>query len=198
MTRSATKIHILLNASYSGLLSLRDKLIEHFPAHFTIPLTVPRGKGDNLPPGINKKSSRYPAHPIPSCNLGSGVQHSYLTGLNDVRLGPFLTDWPAAPFEIRIILPNPLPVFSCFPTVVQATQTEVAFIVKDFIASAQYLQRGQTYAAEDFGAEFLEKYGWAEMIGQRGPVASDHIACGFLRDHNAIHFPRPERCEPVV
>ncbi len=75
MTGSATKIHILLNASSSGLLSLRDKLIEHFPAHLSIPLTVPTGKCDNLPPGIDKKSDRYPTHSVLGCDLGSGVQH---------------------------------------------------------------------------------------------------------------------------
>lgn len=106
--------------------------------------------------------------------------HTYLHGLNDAYMEPFLANWPSEPFKTRAILPNPLPVISCMHAVVQATQAEVAFIVNGFRASMQYLQWGQTYVAEDFSAAFLKKYGWAEMIGKRGPIASDHIACGFL------------------
>jgi len=111
--------------------------------------------------------------------LVAGV-HTYLSCLNDAHLEPFLANWPSEPFKIRAILPNPLRVVSCMHAVVQATNAEAASIVNGFGASAQYLQWGQTYVAEDFGAAFREKYGWAEMIGQRGPIASDHIACGFL------------------
>jgi len=106
--------------------------------------------------------------------------HTYLHGLNDAHLEPFLANWPSESFKTRTILPHPLPVVSCMPAVVQATNAEGAFIVNAFKASAPCLQWGQTYVTEDFGASFLQKYGWAEMIGQRGPVASDHIACGFL------------------
>lgn len=69
-----------------GLLSLRDKLIEHFPAHVAIPLTVPTGKGDNLPPGINKICNRYPTHPVLNCGPGFGVQHVQESQI----LGPYI------------------------------------------------------------------------------------------------------------
>ena len=115
--------------------------------------------------------------------------YRYLCGLNDAYLEPFLANWPCEPFKTRAILPNPLPVVSCMPAVVQAIQAEVASIVNGFRASTQYLQWGQTYAAEDFGAAFLEKYGWAEMIGQRGPIASDSIACGFLLLASGTAYP---------
>ena len=26
---------------------------------------------------------------------------------------------------------------------------------------------------------FLEKYGWTEIIGLRGPITSNRVACGF-------------------
>jgi hypothetical protein len=115
--------------------------------------------------------------------------HAYLNGLNDVHLQPFLANWPSEPFKTRAILPNLLPVISCMHAAIQATQAEVTFIVNEFKASAPHLQWGQTYIADDFGTEFLEKYGWAEIIGQRGPIASDHIACGLLLLASGTEYP---------
>lgn len=102
--------------------------------------------------------------------------HAFLNRLNDAQLEPFLAHWPSEPFRTRSIVPNPLPVVSFMHAVVHATNAEVAFIVNGFRSSTQYLQWGQTYVAEDFGAAFLKNYGWAELIGQRGPIASDRIA----------------------
>ena len=55
---------------------------------------------------------------------------------------------------------------------------------------ANQLTWGQTYSAEDFGVRFLEKYGWTEFIGQRGPIASNLMACGFLLLGPQIEYPR--------
>jgi len=38
--------------------------------------------------------------------------------------------------------------------------------------------------------QFLEKYGWTEIIGQRGPIASDRIACGFLLLGPRVEYPQ--------
>ena len=38
----------------------------------------------------------------------------------------------------------------------------------------------QTYSVADFGPEFHERYGWTELVGERGPIASEKIAVGFL------------------
>ena len=59
--------------------------------------------------------------------LVAGV-HTYLHGLNDAHLEPFLANWPSEPFKTRAILPNPLPVVSCMHAVVQAINTEVALL----------------------------------------------------------------------
>lgn len=48
----------------------------------------------------------------------------------------------------------------------------------------------QTYRAEDLGPAFLERYGFMELVGQRGPFASDTIACGFLLLGPDLHYPR--------
>jgi len=57
-------------------------------------------------------------------------------------------------------------------------------------AQANHIAWGQTYSAQDFGVGFLEKYGWTEPIGLRGPIASDRIACGFLFLGPQIEYPR--------
>lgn len=65
-----------------------------------------------------------------------------------------------------------------------------AEIIADMLASLAYhLAWGQTYSAEDFGAGFLKKYGWTELIGLRGPIASNRIACGFLLLGPQIEYP---------
>jgi len=38
----------------------------------------------------------------------------------------------------------------------------------------------QTYTRADFGARFLDNYGWSEWIGERGAFVSEAIACGVL------------------
>ncbi len=48
----------------------------------------------------------------------------------------------------------------------------------------------QTYAADDFGPEFLLCYGWTELIGTRGPVPSHSLACGFLLLGPDLEYPR--------
>ena len=56
--------------------------------------------------------------------------------------------------------------------------------------SAKHLCWGQTYSAEDFGTDFLEKYGWVELIGLRGQIKSKDIACGFLLLGPGIEYPK--------
>lgn len=38
----------------------------------------------------------------------------------------------------------------------------------------------QSYGAAEFGPDFLERYGWTELIGTSGPIASDAASCGIL------------------
>jgi len=39
---------------------------------------------------------------------------------------------------------------------------------------------GQTYSAADFGQDFLDNYGWLEILGTRGHFANEEIAAGLL------------------
>jgi hypothetical protein len=48
----------------------------------------------------------------------------------------------------------------------------------------------QTYAEEDFGVEFLSKYGLAELAGPSGPVESGRLRCGFLLLGPDVEYPK--------
>ena len=118
------------------------------------------------------------------------VIYDYLTGMYDIHLASFLTDWPAQPYKTRTIPQNRLPVLSYLPELVTEANTEIAKITKMLAISMDSLGWGQTYSRGDFGAAFLEKYGWTELIGLRGPIASEGIACGFLLLGPEIEYPK--------
>jgi len=115
---------------------------------------------------------------------------NYLESLNDTHLNSFLADWPSENCKTRSVLPHSLPVLSRMPAVVKAAGKKTEVIVKMLAALANHIAWGQTYSAQDFGLGFLEKYGWMELIGQRGPIASNRIACGFLFLGPEIEYPR--------
>ena len=56
-------------------------------------------------------------------------------------------------------------------------------------ASAERLRWAQTYTRDDFESRFLDRYGWSELIGLRGPFASDSIAVGFLLLGPDVEYP---------
>lgn len=67
----------------------------------------------------------------------------------------------------------------------EATQALTDLIVR----SAPLLAWNQTYGEAEVGATFLERYGWSELIGLRGPFRSDAIACGFLLLGPEVEYP---------
>ena len=114
----------------------------------------------------------------------------FLEGIKDVHIESFLADWPPANCITRSVLPHGLPVLSWLPAAVKAAGKNTEGIVKMLAALVNHIAWGQTYSAQDFGVGFLEKYGWTELIGLRGPIASDSIACGFLFLGPQIEYPR--------
>jgi hypothetical protein len=114
----------------------------------------------------------------------------FLEDLNAIHLQPFLSDWPSTKSITSSILSNSLPVLSYLPAVVKAADKKTERLVKMLVSLANFLAWGQTYSAQDFGLGFLEKYGWTEIIGQRGPIASDRIACGFLLLGPRVEYPQ--------
>ena len=115
---------------------------------------------------------------------------SFLAELDDTHLNTFLADWPLDNCRVRPVAPHALPVLTWMPAVVQTVGKKGAFIVNMLASLANQITWGQTYSAEDFGVGFLEKYGWTELIGQRGPITSNRIGCGFLLLGPQIEYPR--------
>lgn len=114
---------------------------------------------------------------------------NFLEGLDDIHLKSFLADWPSTKRVTRSVLPRSLPVLSYLPTVVKAAEKKTEILVKRLTPLANHMAWRQTYTAQDLGAGFLEKYGWTELIGLRGPVASNRLACGFLLLGPQIEYP---------
>jgi len=113
----------------------------------------------------------------------------YLDGLDHPALGRFLAAWPAASVETRAVAPRFLPVVHCLPDAVAAAGGRGLHLVRALAAAAPRLQWGQTYAPEDFGVSFLERYGWTELVGTRGPLPSEALACGFLLLAQGTEYP---------
>jgi mannose-6-phosphate isomerase-like protein (cupin superfamily) len=106
----------------------------------------------------------------------TGAVRLFLESLPGPRVPAFLRGWPEPEVETRVVAPACLPVLHWLPPSGGCAPAVVAGL---------YEMRGalswrQTYAPADFGAEFLNRYGWTELIGGRGPVASERLACGFL------------------
>jgi hypothetical protein len=115
---------------------------------------------------------------------------NFLKGLNDSRLNSFLANWPAPNCMTRSVSPRTLPVLSWMPAAVKAAGKRTGLLVNKLASLANHLSWGQTYSEQDFGAGFLEKYGWTEFIGLRGPFSSERMACGFLFLGPRIEYPR--------
>jgi quercetin dioxygenase-like cupin family protein len=116
--------------------------------------------------------------------------HALLNDLHDDRLNTFLDDWPDMEITFRDIAPRTLPVLAFMYQAIETASEKTKGIVNTLALMADHLAWGQTYSKEDFGAEFLESYGWTEFIGLRGPIPSENMACGVLMLGPGIIYPR--------
>lgn len=106
--------------------------------------------------------------------------HEFLSNLDNVPLSRFLAYWPSQPYETRELAPRSLPVVASLSMLAGTADKKTAVIIRTLAAAAKHLFWGQTYTQADFGRDFLQRYGWTELIGLRGPIASSTLACGFL------------------
>jgi histidine ammonia-lyase len=90
----------------------------------------------------------------------------------------FLSDWPRE-LTARPIDARSLPVVGALRGLSRYAAPPTLALV-EAIAALGELEWRRTYTLADFGARFLENYGFSEWIGQRGAFASDTIACGVL------------------
>ncbi len=53
-------------------------------------------------------------------------------------------------------------------------------VVDAFLRGIHRFAWNQTYTADDFGAAFLDRYGWVELVGERGCFHSARLLMSFL------------------
>ena len=85
--------------------------------------------------------------------------------------------------------PRQLPVCAELVAALRFTTPATHALTQALAAAAPALEWRQTYGAADFGAEFLQRYGWTELIGLRGPIASESLAVGFLLLGAGVEYP---------
>ncbi len=101
-------------------------------------------------------------------------------------LRPFLHDWPNEPAIRRTHSSKRLPVLDwageavTVPVPVPAPAPATAPLVRAFAACMERLAWAQSYTEDEVDRSFLDRYGWSELIGMRGPIPGDRLACGFL------------------
>lgn len=113
---------------------------------------------------------------------------AFLDGLTDRRVAAFLggLDRHMMP---RALPARPLPCIAHLrrlAVLAAPRERELAAMLR---TAAPALHWGQTYTAADFGARFLENYGWVELFGTRGHFANERIAGGFLVLGPETHYP---------
>jgi Dimethlysulfonioproprionate lyase len=112
-----------------------------------------------------------------------------LESLRQPALAPFLAHWPSAPRQ-RAVPAAALPVLRWLPDIAADGAAFGMDLVAAVCRAAASLAWRQTYTARDLDTAFLDNYGWSEILGANGPLASERLACGFLILGPATHYPR--------
>jgi Dimethlysulfonioproprionate lyase len=115
--------------------------------------------------------------------------HALLGSMRAGVLKAFLAEWPVTN-ERRAVVPSALPVLRWLPEVQADAPASTLELVNDLCRAAPGMAWRQTYTASEVGAAFLENYGWSEIVGLSGGLASERIACGFLLLGPETHYRR--------
>jgi mannose-6-phosphate isomerase-like protein (cupin superfamily) len=89
----------------------------------------------------------------------------------------------------RAQAPRLLPVCGALADLRVLAAPAMVALVDALAEAAPSLEWRQTYSAEDFGEDFLLRYGWTELIGLRGPIQSTGLAAGFLLLGAGVEYP---------
>jgi mannose-6-phosphate isomerase-like protein (cupin superfamily) len=103
----------------------------------------------------------------------------YLAGFDNEMLRRFAAgiDWsmPSRPIE-----PKPLPCLAHLDRAAELAPPQARRLTVLLAEHRHEFQWGQTYTAADFGRQFIDNYGWLEVLGTRGHFANNNMAGGFL------------------
>lgn len=116
------------------------------------------------------------------------VFHGYVASRSDPVLRRFVEgfDWRMAE---RPLEPHSLPVVDYLNVLHPPVDGAEGELFSGLAAAASALHWAQTYNIADFGADFLQRYGWVELFGTRGHFVSDEMAGGFLMLGPDVHYP---------
>jgi hypothetical protein len=164
---------------------------------------------------IIQESPALNADPTPDDVVGSARR--LIAALGGPALSPFLAAWPSTPVGSRAHpgTAAPLPVLEWLPSMARAASCvagaaeaaeaaeavgataevaagvrAVATMVTTLARVADTLAWHQTYTEAQLGAEFLQNYGYTEIVGLNAPQRSTRIACGFLLLGPHTQYPR--------
>jgi quercetin dioxygenase-like cupin family protein len=101
----------------------------------------------------------------------------------------FISSWPADECEITEEDLPALPVQEWLVDLPALANGNTVSLVGEFIGSAAGLRWRQSYTASDFGAEFVERYGYVEIVGKRSTLFTDQMAGGLLMFGPGIRYP---------
>ena len=93
------------------------------------------------------------------------------------------------PAERRAVQPQSLPVLGHLPQCLVSAPAAICPVVEALLAAAPVLAWRQTYSAAQMSPQFLDQYGWSELVGLAGAVPSRACAVGFLILGPGIEYP---------
>jgi len=111
-----------------------------------------------------------------------------LADLGDERISSFLPAFDAAA-EPRGLKPNALSCLRHLSRAAMLAPPAARPLCRWFDDNRNALRWGQTYTAADFGQDFIDGYGWVELVGTRGHFASTELAAGFILLGPGIDYP---------
>jgi len=127
--------------------------------------------------------------PDPGASALADRTKALLRSLPGSVLEPFLKDWPVKE-QWRRITPSSLSVLRWLPQVRAGAPALSSDLVDEVCRGAAHRAWRQTYKVPDVDGEFLRNYGWFELAGLHGELASTRVACGFLLLGPGTRYPR--------
>lgn len=142
-----------------------------------------------ISPAVPRKSRDGTKDPDPGCVDLIARTHALLISLQAAALGPYLADWPVAGAR-RTVVPSTIPVLRWLPEAKADAPAVCLELVEQICRDAPWMAWRRTYTAAQASAEFLENYGYSEIAGLSGALASERLACGFLLLGPTTFYPR--------
>lgn len=90
-----------------------------------------------------------------------------------------VSTWPDVT-RVKTSEPLTLPVQTHMDRIIDQAPSATMSVLKHIADTQSLFQWGQTYTEHEASRAFLDQYGWAEIIGRKGPIASGALAVGLL------------------